>query len=710
MLTGRRWLLLLLPLLVLACQLGGAPPPLPTSPLQAVATATPAGANAPLDGTALTDIPAAPLAGFASWAPPDLRDLPGGASNDPFPAPNEIQNPADLWPLTESQQTQLFAQGFVIQDSQERFFQDIYLEAAADGRPIFITPDLLIHVSHLVLADSWAEVENGQLRADLAALVGSMRQAAQDSQTGAPATLEPALAELIAYFAVAEQLLDPSQPAPASVAALVDEELILIQQGQGTFLSPLLGRSQDYGRFQPPETYADTGERAAFFQAAVWLSQAPWPLTGPPATTRQNGLAILLLLVTLESSQNWTRWERIVTAQGFFQGQPAGWTLADYAAVAQAVYDGQLPDLAGLTDRQRLDGFLLTVASAAAAEPQLLHFRPVATLPDTPILAGLTFNRVGLFNGELLQPPRSAVTTEVGLIRAFPLALDIAAVYGSAEAAQLLAAAGEDQYEGYAGQRQALAVAGSVTARTQTLADTWLYALEPLLLAPSADAPRFMGEAGYRQLRLASWVGGWSEMRRDLAATRYLLTDAATFQVEPGNFPAATAYLAPEPALYARLAAAVAQLQDGLSARGLLSAATEGRLTALATILNRLQALAELELAGIELRPDETRFLRQSVTDLLALTVTADGEASEVAFISTLYRDANSGQQWQVGVGAVATLFVLVPAGDGYTVTVGGVNSLYGLARPAGAPLTDAVWQLGDRPQPVPWWLGLTTP
>ncbi|MCB0012124.1 MAG: DUF3160 domain-containing protein [Anaerolineales bacterium] len=703
--------LLSLLLLALACQLsGGSVTPVPTSPLQVVATATPAGPTDPLDGTALTDIPRAPLSLFASWAPPEIRDLPGSAATDPFPAPNAINNPADLWPLNQAQQTQLFTQGYILQPPDERFFQDIYLEAAADGRPIFITPDLILHTTSLVLADSWAEVENGQLRDDLAVLVRSLREAAETGWAGLPAADQAALNQLIAYFAVAELLLNPAQPAPEPVATLVNEELILIRQGEGVFLSPLLRQARDYSLFQPPAGYAGTPERAAFYQAATWLSQTPWTLADPPAEARQHGLALLMLLSTLERSQNWTRWERIVTAQGFFQGQPTGWTLADYAAVARALYDGRLPDATQLAERHRLDSFLLTVTGGGATAPQVLHFRPVATHSDTAILTGLTFNRVGLFTGDPGNPPVSAASTEVGLIRAFPLALDVAAAYGSAEAAQLLAAAGDDQYEGYLAQRQQLAVMGDAAARTLTLNDTWLYALEPLLTAPGGAAPRFMTNAGWQQLRLAGWVGGWTETRRDLAATRYQLADPAIFQLDAAALPAAGAYLAPEPALYARLAAVVAQLRGGLSARGLLSAATAARLTALGAALNRLQALSEQELAGIPLRPDEARYLRQIVPELLGLTVTEAGAASEVALISTLYSDANSGQQWQVGLGAVAPIYVLVPDEDGYTVAVGGVNSVYGLARPAGAPLTNAAWLLGNRPDPAPWWATLTTP
>ena len=709
---GRRRTLLALPSLLclaLACQLS-ANTPAPTSPLQTVPTATPAAPTDPLNGSPLAEIPRAPLSRFASWAPPELRDLSGSAATDPFPAPNEISNPADLWPLNEAQQTQLFAQGYVLQPPGERFFQDIYLEAAADGRPVFITPDLILHTTSLVLAESWAEVENGQLRDDLFVLVRSLREAAQTNWTGLPATNQPALDQLIAYFAVAELLLSPAQLAPEAVAALVNEELILIRQGEGVFLSPLLGQARDYSLFQPPVGYAGTPERAAFYQAASWLSQTPWTLSGPPAESRQHGLALLLLLSTLERSQNWTRWERIVTAQGYFQGQPAGWTVADYAAVARAHYEGRLPDAAQFGERDRLDSFLLTVTTAGATEPQLLHFRPVATHPDTAILHGLTFNRVGLFTGDPLSPPRSAAATEVGLIRAFPLALDVAAAHGSAEAAQLLADDGDDQYEGYLAQRQQLAVSEDAAARTQTLNDTWLYALAPLLTPPGSDVPRFMTSAGWQQLRLASWTGGWAESRRDLAATRYTVADPSIFQIDAVAFPEASAYLAPEPALYARLAAAVAQLRGGLSARGLLSAATEARLTTLGAALNRLQALAEQELAGIPLRPDEARYLRHLVPALLGLTMTEGGKASEVALISTLYVDANSGQQWQIGLGAVAPVYVLVPDGDSYLVAVGGLNSVYGLAQTAGAPLTNATWLLGNRPDPAPWWAKRTTP
>ena len=708
---ARWWLPLFLAALVLACQASGdLTTPVPTSPLQEALPTAADTRGQPLAGRPLAGVTVDPLPQFAEWQRPEVRDLPGTAFSGPFPILDRINNPADLWPLNEAQRRQLRDAGYVIQPASERFFHDIYLEAAADGRPIIVTPDIVLHATRLILADVWADVENGQLRDDLSVLAASMADASQGQWAIAPPSLRPAAAHVTAYFAVAAVLLDSTYPVPESVAATVAEELILIKQGAGTFQSPLFGITQDYARFRPPAGYASPAARAAYFQAAEWLSSMRWRFDGTPEQARQNGLRLLFLLDTLERSQNWTRWQRIASTHAYFLGWPSTWTLADYGAVARQNFDGQLPDSTVLGGPNQLDSYLLTLQANGAVEAQTLHFTPIGQWPDGDVLTGVTFNRVGLFRGDPLDPPRSAANTEVGLIRAFPLTLDVAAAFGSDEAVRMLNASSDSQYEGYSSQLAALTSSPLASDLTSTFNGAWVNALAPLFQPPGGATPLYMRQRDWHKVQLSTWAGGWTEMRRDATATAYRVPDPTIFAPDPAALPAATAYLAPEPELYAGLVATSEQLRRGLAARGLLAAESDERLSQLSTILARLQLLAEQELAGVALRSDEERFLRQVVPELLGLTMRVDGHASEVAMLATLYADPNSGQIWRIGLGAVQPIYVLVPEAGGYAVAVGGVNSLYGFAEPAGSPTNIGSWLLGNRPEQLSWRLGLVTP
>ena len=73
----------------------------------------------------------------------------------------------------------------------------------------------------------------------------------------------------MAYFAVAEQLLDPAAQIPAEVSELVDQEVGLITQHESVGISPVMNIGQapdplenlkvDYTQYIPPRSLHQVG-------------------------------------------------------------------------------------------------------------------------------------------------------------------------------------------------------------------------------------------------------------------------------------------------------------------------------------------------------------------------------------------------------------------------------------------------------------------
>ncbi|MCA9941715.1 MAG: DUF3160 domain-containing protein, partial [Anaerolineales bacterium] len=128
--------------------------------------------------------------------------------------------------------------------------------------------------------------------------------------------------------------------------------------------------------------YAADLRLSGTFRATTWYQQVAFDLDQPDLERlRQQARQLLLLGRGLQTSQNWTRWQRVVAAQAYFMGaQPADLTLPQLAAAAQAVYGGW-PLPAELADTARLDNFIATVraqSSPGAVVRWLPRPRPLA--------------------------------------------------------------------------------------------------------------------------------------------------------------------------------------------------------------------------------------------------------------------------------------------------------------------------------------------
>jgi hypothetical protein len=716
----------------LACA-GPATAPAPTQPAAPLATIS---ETRPLSGTAV-NLSRESVASYY-FAPYRPAPVSGRAAVPPYAVDlAQVANPAVLAQLNEAQQAALAEAGFVVVPGQpEANFAAVYAGLLADNQPVFITADALLYSLQLLFAQVQRQVEQEQLLPELLAFSRSMAGVSQAQLTAAQnnplgTAVEEAAWRNLAFFTTAGRLLQPDFAIPDSVADIVAEELTLIGQAGGVFVSPLFQYQEDYRHYRPEGYYTGSEDLNRYFQATTWYGRMAFRLTGHnPDPVRLAARQALLIISALESGDNLARWQRLYEPTAYFHGFGQESTVYDYTAAARAVY-GDTPGVLDLADSSRLDDFIATVqvfprwrrsdlrphetpAESGAHLPDALpeeQFRLLAARAslDDLILAPLVFNRVGVHQGAVSRPPltdtapMTAVTTAVGLVRGLPRPLDLAAVLGSEPALAHLTAAGDTDYEGY--DRQMATWQNHIAALPEMVwwrhaAWGWRYSLQPLLQPPPAGAPRFMHSEGWQDRQLAAWYGGWL-VDREIAAWpgwAPVAGDSAGPDA-PANRGRWTGYVEPQPHLYARLAAFSRQLNEGLQSRDLLNKEWGEQLLRAERHLTRLTELAEKELAGEAWQKADDEAVGQVAEWLLA----AAGGSVSMALLADIYLTPAGDQKMQAAVAEPWRIYVVVASAQEQLIATGAVFSVYEFRQPTSGAGNDAWHDSPTRPLWAPW-------
>jgi hypothetical protein len=312
--------------------------------------------------------------------------------------------------------------------------------------------------------------------------------------------------------------------------------------------------------------------------------------------------------------------------------------------------------------------------------------------------------------------------------RALPSGLDVPAAFGSERAYTILQTEGQTAYENYDKQLASVRgwTSGLTTADwTETLYNGWLYGLLPLLDVSGANVPVFMRAQAWQDKQLNAYLGSWAELKHDtILYAKQAYSEMGGGPPPPAPVPPLN-YVEPVPEVYARLAALTKMTRSGLDSRGLLDAGDQESLTKLEDLAQALQAMAEKELRGEALTDDEQSRIRFYGGELehfvMASADPADDntggtpymdEEPQAAVIADVATDPNTQRVFEVGVGRINEIHVVVPvtAPDGTTylqVAKGGVFAYYEFPWALGDRLTDEKWRamLVDGSAPaVPDW------
>ena len=658
-------------------------------------------------------------------------------SGSGFPAVSpQVQNPDVLEDLNDEQRHALEVNGFVVVADRVPQIYSIYKSASEWGWPAFVTTDAVLHAYHVLYDYALRQAEYQHLVPALGSLAQTMLDASLEQERATSGEVRLAAQNNVAFFSVTQQLLNPGAPIPAEVEDQVEAELELIMAHSGIAESPNFGIEEDYSQYVPRGHYTRNETFERYFRAMTWLGRMSFllrPGDTPEAIemgrqlTRQAILIVDALQRATVGDQNALAvWERIYLPTVFFVGSTDDLNVYDHKQLMADIY-GHSFKPSDLEDVNRLDHFIdsaLRLRSPRIVSSPVddredesvvtkgFRFMGQRFVFDSYIFQQLVYDQVGVYLGT--GQPFTAVPAPVGFIRGFPRGLDVASVFGSGRALEIMQTDGDTGYEGYEEQMTLLRQEVESLPPEQwseNLYWNWLHSLRPLLRQKDQPYPAFMWNPAWVDKDLQTFLGSWTELRHDtlLYAKQSMTMRATSAQPEPQR---PRGYVEPQPEVYTRLASLCRQMKEGLQSYELLNVEMESKLEQMEEALKSLEDISLKELKGQTLSEDDYYLIQRFGHIMEGLTtfstVTDDQLSSEaderMAVVADVHTDPNSGQVLQEAVGDAFRIYVLVSSDGGTTATVGGVFSYYEFKQPMSDRLTDEAWQAMDPKPPQPDW------
>lgn len=622
---------------------------------------------------------------------------------------------ADEVALTPAQRALLAQNGFVVVPGGRARFEEAYLWDESwqteTGHSYWVTTDALLNALHLVFDNLLAFVE----REELVRRVSVVTHAAQGAAAGqmadaAAAGLGDAARAAQAYYAVALGLLDAeaySGAVPADVKAIADPLISAALAAEGRLAVPFLpgGYQEDFSQYRPRGRYAGSPAHEAYFRAMMWLGRTTF-LARDDAALR----AGLLALRALVNSDAYADWQMVSDTLGFLVGPGDNLGPAELLPLAQDIFGADLP-LAALADDALLAQLREQIALLPG--PRISNVvRPIGTQAEQLDDATRGFRVFGqrfTFDGYAMQQLIYPEVGTVGHERVLPSALDVAAVFGSDAAYDLLRQRGDTAYENYDANLAALRAEVDATHAEdwlQTVYGGWMLALQPLWNRDAAAYPPLLNSDAWLLRDLHAGLASWTELKRD----------TLLYTAQPmgglgggGEFVLSThSMVEPNPLVFARVAVVATLTYQALEA-GQVGLVTDGSgapsgvgmlqsaLRSLTWLSANLAEMARKELWGEPLSDADELFLKYQLgSALLGIRHQAEFALANPPELAALVADVASnpdaGVALQVGTGYVDDIYVVTGSPTGLQLTRGAVYSFYEFTQPIDDRLTDQTW------------------
>jgi hypothetical protein len=622
--------------------------------------------------------------------------------------------------------------GFLVTPSPMQEFFSIYEINRYDMTPNFITTDAMMHNYHLYFDHLLRTLEKDRLRPELYTLTKNMLKKSLEQYDALKGTdWENAAKRSVAYFAVADRILDPKSEIPSIVRSEVNDELQLIAEHQKIAPSPVMNMgnrdadpaeilNEDYSQYIPRGHYTKSSDLKTYFQAMMWYGRLTFR-----ASQEDETKSAALITRLLSSQQNYDRWNSIYEPTSFFAGKSDDLGFIQYYQLFTNIY-GKVPSLDKLTENTK----------------QWEAFRAALDELDLPALNSMPIYNEDIqpdreesvkgfrFMGQRFTPDASVfqrlIYREVkenseGQNRMLPKGLDIPAAMGSETAYALLKEMGETDYSNYPENMARLQkdIASLDTGIwTQNLYWTWMYTLEPLTESKGKGYPSFMQNQAWTLKQLETWLGSWTELKHDTI----LYAKQVYAEMGGGEEPMDDrGYVEPNPLVYGRLAALTRMTIDGLDSRGLLAKDARISLEELESLALQLKIISEKELSQQPLTDEEYELIRSFGGQLEHFWMEALSDEgvdhpsavieNPAALIADVATDPN-GQVLEEGTGYVSNIYAVVPVDGTLRIAKGAVYSYYEFSWPLEDRLTDEKWkrmlESGSVPE-QPFWTRVYT-
>lgn len=620
------------------------------------------------------------------------------------------------WNFTGMDSALLRANHFTVKKSQYKQLYDIYNYCTWNGTPIFVTTDAVLHTYHVLFDRILAEIEMQKFVTELNALTENL---AIETENVYQQSLQPEAKEAarrnLAFWYVAKKLLNEKTSVPAAVAALVDSELVLIDEHKGYQLSPIFGdfSALDYSQFQPRGHYTKNDTLKAYFKTMLWYG---WTIfTMEPNlfgdlsyrhTLQALQLVQMLYRMQVDNQPLLEKWQFIYDPTVFFVGKTDDPTVLAYKHIADQIYGANFLTLSSdsLANKNLLAAFM--------AEAQQLPEPKIANW----IYGTFTTYKGFRFMGQRFIPDSYMFAHLIDpyvTYRYFPKGLDVMAILGSQRSFAILDSLyKETAYQNYTQQIDGFKsefVNISPEVWAQNLYWNWLYCLMPLLYQKGAGYPMFMQTLAWANKELLTALASWAELRHDtILYAKQSTTPCGIAPGPPQN------YVEPNPHLYARLASLAKFTRDGLQSRNLLFGEFKDKLDLFENLLLFLKNIAIKELENIPLTDKEYediycfgKVMQKLVSYYPDPTNPWKSDTDDMAVVADVHTDSNTDRCLEEGVGYPLEIFVIVNEGGTVRITRGAIFSYYEFTQPIADRLTDEVWRkmlVGEKPPKMPEW------
>lgn len=625
---------------------------------------------------------------------------------------NNVTN-KDNFAFSDEAKSLLIKNGFVVIPSPMREFFSIYEMNRYDCVPNFITTDAMLHNYHLYFSYLIRTLEKDSLRGELDTLTKSMLAKSQKQYQSLKGTdWENAAKRNVAYFAVADRLLNPASEIPAYVSKEVNSELKLIAGHQENFVpSPVMNMGdsdnssgetlkEDYTQYIPRGHYTKSNELKTYFQTMMWYGRMNFRASNVDETKS----AVLITL--LFNQKDYEHWNNIYEPTNFFVGKSDDLGFTQYYPLLKEVY-GSVPSLKELTGNPK--SWDAVVAGIKKMDPPAINSIPIydENIQENREKAIKGFRFMGqrfTLDASIFQHLvyREVEKNGKGELRMLPKAMDIPAAMGSQEAYSILKDMGETSYKNYPENMKKIQghmASMGVKDRTQNLYGAWLYTLSPLTETKGKGYPFFMQNQAWTRKQLETYLGSYTELKHDtILYSKQVYAEMGGGDEEQDD----RGYVEPNPEVYGRLAALTRMTIDGLQSRGLLKENTSASLEQLEQLALQLKTISEKELAQKPLTEDEYDLIRsfggqlehfwlEALKDQGVDSPSAVGE-NPAALIADVATDPN-GQVLEEATGYVNNIYAVVPVAGSLRIAKGAVYSYYEFPWSSNDRLTDEKWK-----------------
>ncbi len=612
-----------------------------------------------------------------------------------------VLNQSDVSWLSDNAKKQLSEDGFVVTQGWGDEFFEAYEMNSYGYVPSFVTVDSMMHTFHLYYAYLQKNLEKTSLSDKIRLMSKSLLDKSIEQRDALASTeWESAAQRNVDFFSVAVNLIGEETEMSENAKAEYD----LIMAAGGIADSPLFTvdaedpQMMDYSQYIPRGYYTENEQLQRYFRTMMWYGQSNF-------TQKYEDLDRSALLAVLAMRDgDFTDWEAVYTVTAFFAGESDDNGFYEYYPVLEAVYGKEIKaeELAG--DDSKWQKYHAMTGKLGAPK---LNSMPVYNETIEPDLEGKItgFRLMGqrfTIDADIMQNLiyRKVKENPSGAQRLLPSGLDVPAALGSDAALSLLEQDGNNEYEGYSENMQALReiyADSDEKVWSASVYALWLKTLRPLLRTYDETFPMFMQSEKWQFKNLMSFLGSYAELKHDsILYAKQVMSEmgGAGFDEIPDD----RGYVECEPEVFLHLSELAQFTSEGLQKYGVISPEDVEYLKLFSELASKLQVIAEKELRG-ELPTDEEFDLIRSYGGTLehlwlktmneGITRAMDCPSPIVADIAT---DPN-GRCLEIATGKPANIYVAVYFDGKVRIAHGTVFSYYEFEQPISQRLTDEQWR-----------------